>query len=306
MSAIAKNIQRCLFTSWILTLIISTCILIVNRVFFHYTGYNYFPNITWWLIAFLLIIFVGIKIYFNYLTHFECIIKELITYIAVLCAITLLTNAVQLTPFKPIDAKIVHFESYFHIHIGDIVSWSAKHPSLHQFLYSVYGTLAMQMGYIPLIIILTGRFIYAKEYFCLLLISALLGFSFYYFFPTTAPASIIQSAYFLAEQHITGIKFNQIHHYLVVNNGSGGLIAFPSFHVIWAWYCVYITRCWPLVFISLLLFNLVLTASCVLLGWHYISDILGSLILILFTQYSYYWVTRGKLRGNPFRDPAGV
>jgi membrane-associated phospholipid phosphatase len=115
--------------------------------------------------------------------------------------------------------------------------------------------------------------------------SLLIGFIVYYFFPTTAPASVLHSDYFIKEQLATGLKFTQIHQYIQPTTLDGGLIAFPSFHVIWAWLCLYLIRSWFVVFYVFLFINILLIFSCVMLGWHYFLDIILSFLILLFCHY---------------------
>ncbi len=53
----------------------------------------------------------------------------------------------------------------------------------------------------------------------------------------------------------------------------------PSFHTIWALLCVYLLRDWKYPFIVLGLINSLLIIACVLLGWHYLSDVLVGVLL---------------------------
>ena len=198
--------------------------------------------------------------------------------------IALTTNAAQYTPFDTIDSHILKLESILHINMQSIMLWTHDKPTIRKLLAFIYDTLPFQMSYFPLLIIAAKQFDTAHEYYFLLLISAILGFTFYYFFPTTAPASVVESPYFSEIQHATGLKFNQIHNYIQPSTLDGGMIALPSFHVIWAWFCLYLIRGWPVLFYFMLPINTLLIASCVLLGWHYSIDILGAFIIILISH----------------------
>lgn len=303
MRLIDASIKRCLITSWMAVFFLSLLLFVINFCYFRYQGIDYFPKVTFSIGLSLVLILAGLKLQFQHATVLERIIRETLVYFLVMAVIALFTNAIQLTPFKPVDHFILNVENYFSINLIKLMDWTAQHKYFKNMLDISYKSIAIQMGYIPLVVIIGGQYIYAREFFCLLLISALIGFIFYYFFPTTAPASMLQSPYFSVEQHNTGIKFNKIHHYLLPTSSDGGLIALPSFHAIWAWYCVYLVRCWPIACALLLPFNVLLILSCVFLGWHYISDLFGSFIIILLTQYIYYYATRKKLARNPFGDP---
>ena len=108
----------------------------------------------------------------------------------------------------------------------------------------------------------------------------------YYFFPTVAPASEFNSQFFVAAQYATATKFHQMHSYQPITTADGGLIGFPSFHVIWGLLCIYLVKDIRILFIPLIIINVLMIVSCVLLGWHYISDVLGGFLIV----YLSYWI----------------
>ncbi|WP_242602263.1 phosphatase PAP2 family protein [Legionella waltersii] len=218
---------------------------------------------------------------------------ELINFYTVMCIIALATNAVQLTPFKPIDLQIIKLENSLGINLIAIMQWLCEYPIFKLILSIIYDSLPYQMSILPLCVIISGQFTVLNEYFMLMLITALIGFMIYYFFPTTAPASMLDSSLFLPEQVDTGLKFFQIHHHQTPTTNEGGLIAMPSFHTVWAILCVYLIKNWRLPCMLLGLINLLLIMSCVLLGWHYPSDIIAGFALVLI---AYYWLKWIKIR----------
>ncbi|HBD9376085.1 TPA: phosphatase PAP2 family protein, partial [Legionella pneumophila] len=220
---------------------------------------------------------------------------ELINFFVVMSIIALATNAVQLTPFPPIDKQIIKLEAQLGINMVSILEWTNKYQFFKYLLAIIYDTLPYQMSILPLCVIVSGRFYILKDYYFLLLSTTLLGFTFYYFFPTTAPASEIQNSLFAPEQIATGLKFYQIHHYIQPTTIEGGLIALPSFHTIWAILCVYLIKDWFIPCLLLSIINVLLILSCVLLGWHYPVDILTAIILV---GLSYYLLTLVKVKSR--------
>ena len=262
----------------------------VNALFYQYPGNNYFPPNTFFMAVTLVLLYLGFLLQMGSKSKPAAITKELIYFYLMMVILTFTTNAIQYTPFPTIDRQIFAFETAMHINIGTILSWTTAHPILKHALELIYDSLPYQMIYIPLFIILMGQVDAIRQYYFFMLFSALLGFSFYYFFPTSAPASIIDNPYFSNFQKATNLKFSQIHHHIPPTTIDGGMISFPSFHAIWAWFCLYLIRGWPVIFFILLIINMLLTASCVLLGWHYPLDIIGSIIIIVMTHYLYgYW-----------------
>jgi len=252
----------------------------INATHTHYFGNNYFPLNMVWVSTALLLIYCGFCLLYNANNQITQRIKEVCFFFGSMALIILGTHAIQYTPFSPIDHQIMHWGEWMHVDLAHLVAWSSAHPKLYRIMELSYDSLTYQLTYLPLILILLGRFERLHEYYCLLLVTALIGFSFYYFFPTTAPASVIDSPYFTEAQHATELKFKQIHNHIKPSTLEGGMIALPSFHVIWAWLCVWLVRDWVWVFRALLLLNTALVASCVLLGWHYILDIIASLCVL--------------------------
>jgi len=276
----------------------STLAFSINATYTHYFGNNYFPLNMVWISTALLLIYFGFCFQYNSVHHVTRRVKEVFFLFGSMALIILGTNAIQYTPFSPIDQHIMHWSAWMHIDFAHIIAWSNAHPTLYKAMEFIYDSLTYQLTYLPLILILLGRFERLHDYYFLLLLTALIGFICYYFFPTTAPASVIDSPYFTQAQHATELKFKQIHNHIKPSTLEGGMIALPSFHVIWAWLCVWLVRDWKWVFRILFLFNTIMVVSCVLLGWHYILDIIASLVILGiahgFQRYNYRHLSKSQ------------
>jgi hypothetical protein len=272
----------------IITLLtLSSVALGINFCIYRYPGNDYYPPDTLYIALSLCLIYVGFFLQFGKESNSTQIAKEMIYFFLIMALLAFATNAIQYTPFPTIDQHLLTFETFCHVNTPAMLAWIHAKPMIKGCLEYIYNSLDYQMAFIPLVVILTKRFYLLREYYFLLVVSALIGFSFYYFFPTTAPASILSSDYFNAAQKATGIKFLQIHEYTAPTTINGGLIALPSFHTIWAWFCLYIAREWKVVFFTLLPINLLLIISCIVLGWHYSVDILGGIFIIVITHSMY-------------------
>lgn len=278
----------CILLNVLLISFLSSIAQLVNYIYFQFPGNNYFPTDTAVPIIILVLLLIGTYLQWGKASVIAQMAHELIYYFLVVCTLIYATNAVQYTPFTPIDEKIIAAENAWKIYIEKIVTWTLGHPYLIIFLTHTYDSIAYQMAVLPMIVISLQQFSYLREYLCLLLLTTLMGFLLYYFFPTVAPATAIKSAVFSLQQQATGIKFIQIHQHIPPSTLDGGMIAFPSFHTIWAWLCLYLARCRNWLFYPLLPINLILIVSCVLLGWHYLLDILGSFIVITVAHYIKY------------------
>lgn len=282
--------------------VLSTLGLSVNYLYYQYPGNNYFPLSSLFVGYTLTLMYFGFRLLFGPKHPCARMLEAVIQFFCVMAVVALATNAAQYTPFTPIDQYIVACEAFFHVHLSNILQWTATKPALQGILVCIYDSLPYQVAYLPLLLIALQRYATAQEYFFLLLISALLGFTFYYFFPTLAPASTIESPYFSAAQRATGLKFLQIHQHIPPSTIEGGMIALPSFHVIWAWFCVHLFREWRFVWWILLIINGLLVLSCVLLGWHYLLDVMGGLVIILLSHGLYCFALRNpNKRANSYR-----
>lgn len=278
-----RNLTRIIF----LFILFSGVTLGVNALVYQYPGNVYFPKQTPWVFIILLFIYSGF--YLQYGKHSTATQKTraILQLFATMALILVGCTAAQFTPFPPIDTHILKWGEWMHIDFVALVHWSRTHPVLNDGLDILYDSIALQMTYLPLLLILFGHFKRVHEYCFLLLITALIGYGFYYFFPTTAPASMFDSPDFTTAQHATSLKFRQIHAHIPPTTLEGGMIAFPSFHVIWAWLCSFLVRDWRFAFGLVLLVNIAVTCSCVLLGWHYILDVAASIIVLAIAHYIY-------------------
>ena len=265
----------------------STLVLTLNAIIYQYPGNNYlyFNTIPVWIFAFfnfaLLLRMLGVHV----IT--KKIMQEYLLFFLVSAMIVFGANAIQYTPFTPIDAHILAWEKKLHLDSLSMVIWTNRHPKTNLYLNLMYNILEFEMIFCPIYALTLKKYHHLHEYFFLMLTTVYIGFIFYYFFPTTGPASNLPASYFTQNQLATGLKFSQIHHYQQPTTLLGGMIAMPSFHVIWAWLNVYLIRFKPLLCGLFVILNLFLTCACVLLGWHYVLDIVGSVLLLAMTFYIY-------------------
>ena len=272
--------KHCLLPLAGLISLLSILALIINHCTYQYPVNNYFPPNTFSMLLSLILLYLGSILQFGKDSRVTRAGLELLFLFGIMSLVALATNATQLTPYPTIDDKIEAIELYFHINMIQIIGWTSHHSLFKNILGFIYDSLNYQMCFIPLIAIVMGKFKLLRDYYFLVLFTALIGFGFYYFFPTTAPASIINSSLFSPFQIVTGLKFYQLHHHIPPTTIEGGLVALPSFHCIWALLCVYLLKDWPIPCCFLLIINLLLMASCVLLGWHYVVDVVGGMVLL--------------------------
>lgn len=209
------------------------------------------------------------------------LLRDLLLFLGFALLIGWVTGCIQFTPFKPVDVILMKLDYCLGVDVGECVTWLHDKPRLSTCLWFIYlHTTHLIIAAVVLTLLLKKRGM-MNEFYELVLIATGMGYMIYYFFPTLAPASVFSSPYFTSAQHATALKFNQLHHYQIQTTYSGGLIAFPSFHVIWTWFATYLLRYLPWLFRVLLIYNVLLMIACVLLGWHYFVDILGSVVVVV-------------------------
>ncbi len=196
-------------------------------------------------------------------------------YFFMLLCLGTLAYGVQFTPFHPIDSALIKIDQVLGFSQTTLLNWTYIHHSLAILLNQAYSLIGIELSFIPLILafLLDRRAV--KVLFIAIIFSFIVGTTIYYFLPTTAPASMFLNSNFAQQQHDTWIKFFEIHHHLLITTQEGGLIAFPSFHVIWCILLAYALKRKKIIFYPIVLLNTFIIASTVLLGWHYLVDVVG-------------------------------
>lgn len=260
----------------------SLSMMLLNYFIFHYQGINYLPyKMTFQILLIILLLKAGLMLLFDKKHWLISIADRSLLSFSLLCLLALYTTAIQLTPFAPIDSWLLAIDKFMHINQPHILKFSHNHSWFFNSLNAAYNLLHIELSCVFMAIILLPESNKQSQFIFLLLISAAIGFLIYYFLPTTAPASIINSSLFLDEQRETYLKFHQIHHHLPITVEGGGLIALPSFHCIWAVLCQYYFMRWPRLGLLLAPLNIWIITACLMLGWHYLIDILASILLLI-------------------------
>lgn len=249
----------------------------LNARIFHYPGNTYFPDGNLQTSFILSLIYLAIYFQTGWHSRLTQTMTLFVGYYIVFAILSMFANATQYTPFAPNDQTILKMEPF---NLLAIVAWTKQHPMLEAILVQAYNSLSIEMIVLPLLLVLSLKTEVLYEYFILIMLTAIIGFGFYYFYPTSGPASILDSPYFYACQRATGIKFFEIHHHITPSTREGGLIALPSFHVIWACLMVHITRPFRLLYWIALPYNMLIIVACIMLGWHYMIDVCGSALVL--------------------------
>ena len=198
-----------------------------------------------------------------------------------LLAVGVLTNGVQYTPFAPIDHLLIAMDQAIGFNTVATLNWVYAKPQLVNWLCYSYNSLYVLFFLVPLLLAILTEKKAMQCYFISTMIAYIISTTLYYFFPTVAPAGIFDNPHFMSYQHATSLKFYQIHHHLHVTTSQGGMIAFPSIHVILAVLLTYVSHCRKWLFYPTAIISSAIIVSTVLLGWHYLVDVFGGLLVAL-------------------------
>lgn len=264
---------------------LASIFILINHLFFHYTGAFYIPLI-WLLISPFVLLFLIVALCTKDITpRMSFFTKTYTTYFFLFLGLSVMTTGVQYTPFPLIDKYLVMIDQWMGFYTLPVLNWTYAHPAIHTVFTYCYSSLGLELVFLPLILAALMDKSAIRIYFLSLVISYLIGMSIYYFLPTAGPTLIFHSPHFLVVQHDTFLKFFEVHHRLLLTTTEGGLIAFPSFHVIWACFMIYLCRHHRWLFYPILLLNLGVIAATVFLGWHYLTDLISGVLLAAWSTH---------------------
>lgn len=274
----------------------------VNAAFFRYTGIAYFSSVFWPLVALLFpVAAVGLRLRESR-PDWSFLLVAMSFYGAAMVVEAAFATGIQYTPFPPIDAALARWDAALGFNVTSAMAWTQAHPRCRSWLWRSYDSLQYQLLLVPLLACCLRdrarmkRFTYAFVY------SFFAGDLFYYFFPSSGPAGVYVSPYFDPVQRLTHVKFYNVHHFLAVTTRAGGLIAFPSFHVVWGVLLTCLARGRSWAFLPLLALNALMIASTLLLGWHFLVDVVSGVVLALVTLRLGDWTCRRLEAGAPLPD----
>ena len=268
-----------------LSLALALAFICVNAASFRFTGISYFPR----LLTPLVCVALQFAFFDDCCSRLSArtgfVIKSCALYALAHIALALFVTGLQFTPFPSIDPALQRWDHALHFDTAAVLAWTASHPWLRAFLDLCYNSTDLQLALAPL----AAGFAFDRRrmrvYLYAFVYAFIAGGLFYYFFPSSGPAAVYQSPYFMDVQRLTSLKFFQVHHYQEVRSIMGGMIAFPSFHVAWAVLTTYAALPYRRLFWGIAVLNVLVVASTVLLGWHFLIDVPAGLMLGTLSLY---------------------
>lgn len=226
------------------------------------------------------------------------VVQTFSTMFVITIAIEFLTMAVQLTPMPLYDHAFARFDAMLGINVAAIKQWMVAHQPLYRLFVWIYESLNVQLILGPLLLALLLQRRSLQVFFVAILISTLVGFTIYYVIPTTDPAAIYKSTHFLPGEYAIINRYAEIHQHRPAYGCLGGLIGFPSFHVIWACCTAYAYRRVKSLSLPMLVWSALIIFSTMAVGWHFFADVLGGLVIIAISIAAAEWCCSRKDKCN--------
>lgn len=241
-----------------------------------------------WLASSLALYILGFILYKKY-PNISFFFKTIGMLYVVVFVMLFADMAVSTTPFSLHNQWLNEIDLWLGFNLGAFVSTIRQHHLLYVSFSVIYILLFSALKVIPLTLAAIGEKKAVYRYVINFLISCLLGFVIYYFWPSTDASSIVHSIKFNFLQYHINTQFHQLHHYEPSKFYQAGFISFPSYHTIWAILLAY--ACWPRkwLFYPVAVFSTLVIISALASGWHFLTDIIGGVFVatlsIMITNY---------------------
>lgn len=269
------------------TLVLAGLVCIVlNALTFRYTGEAYLSFNWFWLAPMLFAVIFFSSACSKIPPSVGLLLKNYSLYFLSFFAFLVMLDGVQYTPFPTVDTFLGAVDHALCIKETALMDWTYGHPILLNVMATAYHSVVAQWLLMPLLLFVLREQRQFHFYLVTSLLAYLIGAGIYYFFPTVGPAGIFNDPHFTHAQMDIVLSFKQVHQYLMVTTFDGGMIAFPSFHVLWAVISIYILRnTSKALFIPILCLNLSAIAATLCLGWNYAADITCGILVAIAAIY---------------------
>jgi hypothetical protein len=207
------------------------------------------------------------------------------------------------TPYAPIDALLKQLDNYVGYHAPTIFLFTQAHPLFKLILETFYSLLFFELYFFVFMLSCLGDRIAVRKFLFSMALCYVAAAFFYFFFPSLAPAYLYPHTAFTASQKQVVTQFFMLKHHQHLYFHNLAIIAFPSFHAIWALLILYYAKHRKILFSVLLPCNVILLFSTLTTGWHYLADIFGAFLFasvaILLTSIIFSWQNNGPQTDTP-------
>jgi len=218
------------------------------------------------------------------------------TFIALCTVITL--HVLPLSPFPMRDSALARADQLLGFNTGRFsMAIRNHHPDIKFFFDVAYAAL-IPISYFSLLTLSWFSAHRARELILLMSLSSFFGLFLYFFLPAIGPMASYH--YTMSNAELALLKNIN----LVRKDGPAsqlfltGDISFPSFHTILAIFCAWVWRDYKIIFIPLCLISFLIILSTLTTGWHYLSDVLGGILISFVSIYSAKLIFKSKTKNN--------
>jgi hypothetical protein len=190
----------------------------------------------------------------------------------------MLALGVMLTPSHwLLSQQLNRWDLLLHFHQLALLHWSLMHVDAQRVLAFAYTAWSAEIILIAPLIALCGYFQRGLRYVLVAMIIGTISCVTYLIWPSLPPAADFPHYHhFEASSYELIRRYYAIRHYQPYSIGNCGLVAFPSYHVAMALLMIWATRCLKWAWPFFILFNGLVIASTLFLGYHYLVDTLAS------------------------------
>ena len=202
--------------------------------------------------------------------HLSLIFKSLGLHCLISLVMLIAASGVYTTPFPLHDDWLNNLNSIFHFDTLRFMNLFNSKWWLQITFELIYNFLLLALLVLPIVFAVLGYATRVYTFTLACLIACLMGYGLYYFFPSSAPASILHSIYFPRTSLHLSQSFYLVHHYQTASVFVG-FISIPSFHTIWA--TIMVCMVWKhKSFYLLFAFSILVVISTLTTGWHFLID----------------------------------
>jgi len=196
---------------------------------------------------------------------------------------SVLMYAVATTAQPLVDGSLVAVDKWLGVDVRHAVVWASVHPILQGLLEIAYNLLLPQTALVVIILGFKEDRRSLESFVLAFMLAALLTTIIFVVLPAAGPfayhgfeASQSQERYL---EHFNALRSGE--RILVTWRDAEGIITFPSFHTAWAILLTLALRRYRVLFAFSIVLNTAVIISTMTTGWHYLSDVLGGILICL-------------------------
>jgi membrane-associated phospholipid phosphatase len=184
-----------------------------------------------------------------------------------------------------VDCALSRSDSILGVRTASVVQWIAALPKLRRILDFCYATILPSIWVAIIVPTLCGRCDRTRRYVLAGVIAAIATAALFMVLPAIGPWAVQGYAptagQAAVERELLNLKSN---HSVLLNPDSGGVVSFPSFHVVLALLCA--AALWPIWKLRWIVAPLsaLVCLSTITTGWHYGIDVLGGAAVAAMAQ----------------------